>query len=237
MKEKNDNNLINDKISDNKSNRNSTTDQKRFLNNQSEEGMTDFLLNKTDLEGIIYVFFKIIIFYKDNLMDIIFLISIEIQDNDSNKRNSFCNTSLIGAQENKHLTNSFSHNPTNISENLNTKAPDNSEISLKNTLVSQQPNANLLMTKIKTINKEQNKIESVPIDNYENTPESSCKIPSKSNEKLNKNENKGKISIEIIVPSKTLNMLKNFQNNIYIEMENKYGCQITKRTEVIYFYF
>lgn len=48
----------------------------------------------------------------------------------------------------------------------------------------------------------------------------------------NKNESKGKVSIDMIVPTKILNMLKNFQNNIYIEMENKYGVSITKRVEV-----
>lgn len=82
------------------------------------------------------------------------------------------------------------------------------------------------------LSKEHIKIESVPEDKSEKISENSL-IP--NNENLNKNENKGKISIEMIVPTKTLNLLKNFQNNIYIEMENKYGCQITKRTEVILF--
>ena len=54
----------------------------------------------------------------------------------------------------------------------------------------------------------------------------------KNDTEKSKNENKGKMSIDMIVPTRTLNMLKNFQNNIYIEMENKYGCSITKRVEV-----
>ena len=60
----------------------------------------------------------------------------------------------------------------------------------------------------------------------------------KNDTEKSKNENKGKMSIDMIVPTRTLNMLKNFQNNIYIEMENKYGCSITKRVEVQFlFYF
>ncbi len=104
---------------------------------------------------------------------------------------------------------------------------------IKNTIISQQQKTNLTNNNSQSLNKEQIKIESATAV-YNDTIAESTHIPN-NNENQIKIENKGKISIEMIVPTKTLNMLKNFQNNIYIEMENKYGCQITKRIEVILF--
>lgn len=103
---------------------------------------------------------------------------------------------------------------------------------IKNSIVSQQQKTDSTNNIVQIITNEQIKIGSTSADI--NNKSEIIHIPN-NNENLNKIENKGKISIEMIVPTKTLNMLKNFQNNIYIEMENKYGCQITKRTEVMLF--
>jgi hypothetical protein len=46
-----------------------------------------------------------------------------------------------------------------------------------------------------------------------------------------------KISIDILLPNESLSLLKKFRNNIYIEMENKYGCSISKRIEVFFLKF
>jgi hypothetical protein len=54
----------------------------------------------------------------------------------------------------------------------------------------------------------------------------------KDNSQDTNNPNNEKISIDIIVPSQSLTLLKKFRNNIFIEMENKYKCSITKNIEV-----
>jgi len=99
----------------------------------------------------------------------------------------------------------------NIGENTNKLSydkPDNFEVKMNN-----------------------NKSETDKQEDYNNLDENP-KVLVNNTEYINKNETNGKISIDMIVPIQTLNLLKNFQNNIYIEMENKYGCQITKRVEV-----
>lgn len=49
---------------------------------------------------------------------------------------------------------------------------------------------------------------------------------------LNKLENSSEISLQIIEPNIISNSLKTRQNNIYLELENKYGCFISKKLEV-----
>lgn len=127
-------------------------------------------------------------------------------------------------QQNQHLFNSNPQILANIQENVN----------IKHTIISHQIIKTNEIPENQVLNKEQIKIESAHVDDYNKIPETN--IINNSNELINKNEHKGKISIDMIVPIKTLNLLKNFQNNIYIEMENKYGCQITKRSEVNYLY-
>lgn len=136
--------------------------------------------------------------------------------------------------ENLQLSNINPQMQTNSHDGTDQKLPDNSEILNKNTLNTQQERTNEILNNIRVLNKEQIKMESATTDVFNKISENSSITSNKEN--LNKNENKGKISIDMIVPIKTLNLLKNFQNNIYLEMENKYGCQITKRAEVILFF-
>jgi hypothetical protein len=52
---------------------------------------------------------------------------------------------------------------------------------------------------------------------------------------INQLENSSDISIQIIEPINISNSLKTRQNNIYLELENKYGFNISKKLEVQYF--
>jgi hypothetical protein len=38
--------------------------------------------------------------------------------------------------------------------------------------------------------------------------------------------------LNIIITNQSLNMLKNIKGNIFIEIENKYHCSISKKVEV-----
>ena len=53
--------------------------------------------------------------------------------------------------------------------------------------------------------------------------------------KLKETENiseEHKFPLNIIVTNQNLNLLKNMKGNIFIEIENKYHCSISKRVEV-----
>jgi len=46
------------------------------------------------------------------------------------------------------------------------------------------------------------------------------------------NSEEEKMPINIIITNQSLNMLKNIKGNIFIEIENKYHCSISKKVEV-----
>ncbi len=138
------------------------------------------------------------------------------------------------------LNNNFCYSENNPINPIKTFNQGNSEIYINNNLINKEIlNNNQISNILENVynkeeiiydnNRNQMKIDGL-YDNKINLSENSNFID--SNDVNNKLETKGKISIDMIVPTKTLNLLKKFQNNIYIEMENKYGCQITKRVEV-----
>lgn len=49
----------------------------------------------------------------------------------------------------------------------------------------------------------------------------------------NNDQSKEIISIDISLPAESISLLKKFNRNIYIDMENKYGLQVSKKTEVL----
>lgn len=54
-----------------------------------------------------------------------------------------------------------------------------------------------------------------------------------SNFKQNSNDEGQTCSLDLLLSSEKIDILKNYQNNIWIELENKYHCNISKKTEKI----
>jgi len=67
--------------------------------------------------------------------------------------------------------------------------------------------------------------------NYIHFPQFFLEIESKLNESDIISE-EHKFPLNIIVTNQNLNLLKNMKGNIFIEIENKYHCSISKRVEV-----
>jgi hypothetical protein len=53
-----------------------------------------------------------------------------------------------------------------------------------------------------------------------------------NNKKIEINSDDQKIALNIILTNQHVSILKKIPGNIYIELENKYGCSISKKNEV-----
>jgi hypothetical protein len=58
-----------------------------------------------------------------------------------------------------------------------------------------------------------------------------------NNKKIENSSDEQKIALNIILTNQHVSILKKIPGNIYIELENKYGCSISKKNEVKIFLF
>jgi hypothetical protein len=82
---------------------------------------------------------------------------------------------------------------------------------------------------------------SFPEKNPLNTTELPLTISSSgiiyNNKKIENSSDEQKIALNIILTNQHVSILKKIPGNIYIELENKYGCSISKKNEVKIFLF